>query len=158
MKYFVLRHYGLIATILCLAGVTSILVAPNYCNWQLVVTIVGGGLSSLYVAQRQRLEELKLFKELFTEFNNRYDSLNEKLNHILRVDPTEPLKSEELDILNDYFNLCGEEYLYYKEGYIYKEVWRAWFNGMKIFFENPRIKSVWKKELENGSYYGLQLE
>jgi hypothetical protein len=58
--------------------------------------------------------------------------------------------------LFDYFNLCGEEYLFYSQGYVYPEVWKAWFNGMEFFRPNPRIRQLWNEELKTGSYYGLQ--
>jgi hypothetical protein len=61
-----------------------------------------------------------------------------------------------LDTLYNYFNLSGEEYFYYKQGYIYPEVWKAWRNGMKIFYQVERIKQEWDKELSNDSYYGLK--
>ena len=62
-----------------------------------------------------------------------------------------------LDTLNDYFNLCGEEYLFYRRGYIYPEVWKSWVAGMKIYYANERIKKLWAQELSNQSYYGLNV-
>lgn len=47
--------------------ITSTLVAP---------------LGFCYFAQKQKLEELRLFKELFTGFNHRYDEMNESLADI----------------------------------------------------------------------------
>ena len=45
-------------------------------DWKLVVTLVGLTVSLIFFVQKQKLEELKLFKELFTEFNRRYDEMN----------------------------------------------------------------------------------
>jgi len=57
----------------------------------------------------------------------------------------------------DYLNLCGEEYLYYKRGYIEPSVWHAWQNGMKSILEAPSIYAVWVAEKKTGSYYDLPL-
>jgi hypothetical protein len=51
--------------------------------------------------------------------------MNEVLNGIVNGPADQSLKPEERTILNDYFNLCGEEYLYYTQGYIFPAVWKA---------------------------------
>ena len=157
VKNFVLRYYLPIALTACLLVIIVALIVRDDVDWRLSVTIVGGILSSIYFVQKQRLEELRLFEELFTEFNARYDELNESMNRILRGDSEAKLEPDELDILYNYFNLSGEEYFYYKQGYIYPEVWKAWRNGMKIFYQSQRIKEEWEKELANDSYYGFKL-
>jgi len=124
----------------------------------LAITIVGSVFSFFFVIQKQASEDIRLFKELFVDFNKRYDMLNEKLNRIVDADPTSPLTEEEKDILNDYFNLCSEEYLYFKQGFILPEVWRSWCNGIYFFMENPRIKSMWADEQKSLSYYGLTMQ
>ena len=158
MKHFMFRYYVVIALVLFLATVVLVMLAYDSVDLEIIVTIIGVILSFVYFVQKQALEELRLFKELSTEFNQRYDRLNENLNRILLGDPDDELTAEELDVLNDYFNLCGEEYLFFKKGYIYPEVWKAWMNGMKIFYQDERIREFWLKELETDSYYGLRLE
>jgi hypothetical protein len=54
-------------------------------------------------------------------------------------------------------NLCAEEYLYFKSGYVDAEVWQSWLRGMRFFAAKPEILSVWKEELASGSYYGFSL-
>ncbi len=156
MKWIIYRYCVPGGILLCFAFIAVGAVASL--PWKLIFTVVGGILSFIYFMQKQKLEEIRLFKELFVEFNARYDDLNEKLNRIAAEDDSkEEFESGELDILFSYFNLCGEEYFYYKQGYIYPKVWKAWRNGMKIFYRNKRIREAWAKELENDSYYGFQL-
>ena len=124
----------------------------------LFITIIGGLVSLFYFIQKQQLEELQLFKELFTEFNCRYDKLNEDLNRIVDHPSDTELTDDEDNILNDYFNLCAEEYLFYKRGYIYPEVWRAWQNGMLYFLRDKRIREKWVEEFKSDSYYGLSVK
>ena len=157
MKHFIFRYYILIALVGCFIAITAVVKTHQTFNWQLAITIVGGGFSFIYFIQKQKLEETRLFKELFTEFNERYDRLNEKLNSIVTGNENAELSSEELNDLYDYFNLCGEEYFFYKQGYIYPEVWVSWVNGMKDFYRNTRIKTIWEKELESNSYYGFKI-
>lgn len=120
----------------------------------LLLTILGGLISFFYFVQKQQLEELGHFKELFKYFNEKYDDLNEKLNEIAGADENKELAKEEIDTLYDYFNLCAEEYLYYAKGYIYPEVWTAWCNGMEFFLRDKRIQNLWANE-DSASYYGL---
>jgi hypothetical protein len=156
MKYFVFKYYFGIAMLLCIGAVVVGINPWQHIDWKLVATFIGSVISSVFFLQKQRLEELKLFNELYTTFNSRYDALNESLNKIRRGDSEKNLVPGELDTPYSYFNLCGEEYSYYKQGFLYPEVWKAWRNGMKIFYQVARIKQEWDKELSNDSYYGLK--
>ena len=116
---------------------------------------IGGGL--VFFVLKFHLEEVKMFKELFDKFNERYDAMNEDLNAICSERPERKFSDEEeKNKLYDYFNLCAEEFLCYKKGFIYPEVWKAWLNGMRFFYGSTRIKKMWDTELErNKSYYGM---
>lgn len=156
LKQFLFRYYGLIALIaFSVVAVLALTSVPDF-DWKILLLSVSAILSFVFATQRQKLEELKLFKELFTEFNGRYNELNEGLNNILGGNSSAELSKVESDLLYDYFNLCGEEYLFYDQGYIYPEVREAWRNGMKIFYGHERIKKLWDQELKTGSYYRLR--
>ena len=58
----------------------------------------------------------------------------------------------------DYFNLCAEEYMFYKLGYIREEAWQAWLEGMRHYYDNPQIRELWDDELKQDSYYGFPKE
>lgn len=127
-------------------------------NSQTLLTIIGSLAAFVYFIQVQQLQKLRLFKELFQEFNGRYDKLNEGLYQIMREEPNKTLSDNDMVVLFDYFNLCSEEYLYYKRGYIGPDVWKSWKNGMLYLFKNKRIKDAWEIETENNSYYGFEEE
>jgi len=111
-------------------------------------------------------EDDKMMKELFKDFNERYDELNDKLYLIVepRTD-SDAMKSilmegfEKKSVIIDYFNLCAEEYFWYKKGRIDEKVWLSWSTGMNYWYNHSsgKIKEVWKEEIEqrNGtkSYY-----
>jgi hypothetical protein len=122
---------------------------------RLIATTLGTALTFCYLVQKQKLDELQLFKDLFTDFNRRYNEMNEKLEDIRagnrRIDP------ELRSTLVDYFNLCAEEYLFFKEGYIHREVWSSWCRGMVYYLRDDRIRQVWNAEMVSDSHYGLRL-
>ncbi|NJM54784.1 MAG: hypothetical protein HC841_01605 [Verrucomicrobiae bacterium] len=154
-KHWVLRHYLWIACAMMLAAFGAAFL-PQFETWQTRLGVLAFPFAFLVTTQKQKTEELELFKKLFTEFNDRYDGMNEELNAIMNTPTDEQLSQNEQSQLFDYFNLCGEEYLLYRQGYIYPEVWNAWCNGMKIFYKNPRIKKLWDDELKSDSYYGFR--
>ena len=101
---------------------------------ELFMSAIGAVAGFTYFLYRQHLDETKLFKELFVEFNLRYDVLNDHLNVIL-FGPSEGLLSaSEREHLFSYFNLCAEEYFFYTAGYVDYQVWAAWYRGMQVFF------------------------
>lgn len=69
---------------------------------------------TLYIGiLQQRLNNDRIFKELFQNFNNRYDSYNDLINSCNR-DRTKKLTEVEKNLVIDYINMCAEEYLWFK--------------------------------------------
>jgi hypothetical protein len=122
---------------------------------ELLFSGIGAVAGFTYFLYRQHLDETKLFKELFVEFNARYEKLNDDLNKILYGPLQGELTNAERELLFSYFNLCSEEYLFYKAGYIDQYVWKSWRKGMDIFFKHPRISPLWESERATDSYYGF---
>jgi hypothetical protein len=114
-------------------------------------------LGVAYFLQQQHIEQARFFQELFTEFNRRYDILNNRLFGHLAQDAKTLFNAEQKQDFVDYFNLCAEEHLFHEAGYIYDDVWKAWRNGMRQFRRDSRVLDLWKKEYETGSYYGFDL-
>ena len=105
-----------------------------------------------------------MLKQLFTEFNSRYDAINNYLVQIEGEYPTLELleNAENSNFLKqkviDYFSLCAEEfYWFYHKKRIDNLIWNSWQSGMNYWYNNvPAIKSLWDREVEtNGkeSYY-----
>lgn len=131
---------------------------PALNNKEFLGSAVASAIGLSYFALTNHLGEVGVFKELFERYNQGYNKLNEQLNGILNGAGDAPLSRSEIDILFDYFNLCGEEYLYFRKGMIYPEVWDAWLNGMAVFYKKERIRKLWDSELKSCSYYGLSSE
>jgi hypothetical protein len=144
--------------LLAAAVVSGVLaLAPTDQHLQLLLALIGASGGFVGFLYSQHLQETQLFKQLFTEFNRRYDLMNEPLEAIRRRPDGEPLKPEEHRKLVDYFNLCAEEYLFYRSGYIDDDVWEAWSRGMLYFAQDAEIRTLWEKELRMQSYYGFSL-
>jgi hypothetical protein len=122
---------------------------------EVLIAVAGAVLGLAYFIQQQHLQNARFFKELATEFNRRYDSQNGKLLRHIGEDRGKPFTPEQTHDFIDYFNLCAEEWLFYKAGYIYDEVWQAWFNGMRQYGSDPRVARLWQQEQRTESYYGL---
>src|SRR5438477_254599 len=115
-----------------------------------LLSVVGALAAFVYFLYQRHLEDTKLFKELFVEFNARYDKLNNELNRIRALTELEPADTK---ILFDYFNLCAEEFLFYEAEYIDEKVWQSWLRGMAHYAEHPSILALWRKEVSQESYY-----
>lgn len=83
--------------------------------------MIGGAAGVVFFCKKQKIEELQIFERLFTAFNQRYAALNDGLQAIVAGTVADDAQAR--DCLNDYFNLCDEEYLFYREGRILPEVW-----------------------------------
>jgi hypothetical protein len=122
---------------------------------EVLISLVGAVAALVHFLYSQHNHNTERFIALFREFNARYDALNSGLNELLKRDGSLLLSGKDEQLLFDYFNLCAEEYLYFKSGYIDPEVWKSWVQGMRFFARNAEIRRLWKKELAAGSYYGF---
>lgn len=146
----------IVAFLLLAVGLIYCWISDRRYNIAELVTAAGGIVSFVFFVQKQQLDELRLFSELFQKFNKRYAAINEDMTRLVTVPDNSVLTKVEDDTLNVYFNLCGEEYLYYKNGYVDPVVWTTWKNWMKHLLEtNSRIQAKWQKEESTDSYYGL---
>lgn len=161
IKHCLFRHnlaVFVIAILPIIVGICLWVVIGEDLGWRMMLAFSSGGISFFYFFQKQKLDEIRLMKELITNFNSRYDSLNEKLNDIRMKgskDPSIKLSQKDRVILYDYFNLCAEEYLFKEMGYIDPLIWKAWHEGMGIYFKDQRIGELWEQEEKTGSYYGF---
>lgn len=124
---------------------------------ELAISVIASIAGFFHFLYSQHSANTDRFIALFRDFNLRFDALNDRLNVIRAKGPGELLTSSEQQCLCDYFNLCAEEYRYFKSGYLDREVWMAWQRGMDYFAESKEIRRFWESELEQGSYYGFSL-
>lgn len=158
-RQLLFKHYWWVA--LALGGALSVAayVLGGDERAGLVGAAIAGTLGFCYFVQQQRLAETELFHELFTAFNARYNQMNEGLARIAdRAESLVGLPTEDRDRIVDYFNLCAEEYLFFREGYIHREVWRSWCRGMSWYLKRHPFKDVWNEEVQTESFYGLSMD
>jgi hypothetical protein len=152
-KDFIFRNYWWVASAVVAIAVFAILISKAPERMGLIGTTIATALAFCYFAQKQKLDELTLFKSLFIEFNHRYAEMNDDLEEIRagrQIDDSTLRKT-----LVAYFNLCAEEYLFYKEGFIHRAAWRSWCLGMSYYLDDKRIWKIWEDEVKLDSYYGL---
>ncbi len=124
---------------------------------ELLLSLLGSIAAFFHFLYGQHNTNTDRFTTLFKGFNERYDRLNDELNRIRASSGDAITDPKDLQWLYDYFNLCAEEYLYYKAGYIDQEVWNSWLRGMTYFAQHTGISGVWERELKQGSYYQFHL-
>lgn len=135
-----------------------------------VISAILGGCGLLvtlaYNKKNSQLANHKMHKELFTEFNKRYDALNNDLNIICTYDKAFFLgfdfgdeKTRLEGIINDFFNLCAEEYYWKRKKRIPKRVWRSWEKGMNdIYNKSEVIRHYWDEECKNEGYLSYYID
>lgn len=127
---------------------------------EIPIAIIATGISICFGIRQSKIENDKIFKELFISFNRKYDKkFNNLLNEIVAKsvnDQKYKLSRKEVKLVIDYLNFCAEEYLWYLKGRIDEAVWQSWENGMKYYLCNPSILPLVNKEKkQKDSYYGL---
>lgn len=129
-------------------------------NKEVAIAILVTGISLSIGIKQLQIENDKIFKELFTNFNSVYDAkFNNTLNRIdsnYKNKNTYILNEDEKLLIIDYLNFCAEEYLWYKKNRIDENVWKSWKNGMLYFMNIPVINEfVLNQKEQANSYYGL---
>ena len=126
----------------------------------ILAAIIVSIISIYYYWHSKKMEYDRMMKDLFKEFNARYDKINRSLHEIEKK--CKNLKDFEnhpkLEYrLNDFFNLCAEEYFWYKKGRIDNTIWNAWHDGMNDWYHGVDIiKEAWEAEIKKRgckSYY-----
>jgi len=145
-----------------IASVLAVLVFASWLYFKDTGLLIGmiASIATIYLGYvRLRIEHDTMFKSLFESFNARYDHKMNNLINSLAKSPEHKLSTDERNIILDYFNLCAEEYMWYKKGRLPKEVWSSWKAGMEFNLEVPQIRSLYiEQKEESTSYYGLMEE
>jgi hypothetical protein len=128
-------------------------------NITLIIGAIATGLTWYYSHQSNKRANDILEKELFVAFNKKYDELNSSLQIFIKTKESNfSFEGEIQNDIIDYFNLCAEEYYWYKKGRISKEVWLSWRQGMTLVFANNQIKELWEQETKNKGYVSYYLK
>jgi len=125
------------------------------------LAVVGLYISYKFSKSNECINNEKLERELFKEFNLRFDILNGPLMELKLTDNLEQLKSNSKlhKVVIDYFNLCAEEYFWFRKKRISKEIWMSWNAGMKFYFRTyPFLQELWKEEIDNEGYKSYYLK
>lgn len=125
----------------------------------LIISLIAIWLTTRYQKHTKKLADDRMMKDLFTEFNQRYDKINNKLDVISKMTEQEWNKLSEKEravkagTVIDFFNISAEEYFWHKEGRIKGNIWASWSKGMNdIFNKSKVIQTLWAEECKNEGY------
>ncbi|HMO87457.1 MAG TPA: hypothetical protein PKC18_21300 [Lacipirellulaceae bacterium] len=82
MKRFLFRYYPWVAAAGCLIGWAVVWLRAADHRLPLLGGVLAAAFGLAHLIQQQKLAETQLFKALFTEFNQRYNELNERLDAV----------------------------------------------------------------------------
>ena len=155
MKYRLKHTPGLnLSIILILAVVLALVLILSYnqtVEMEIIISILAIGISLSFSVSQSSLANDRMFRELFMEYNQRYDRMN---NDLYRITGIIELLPEDKQMIIDYFNLCAEEYLWFKKGRIPEDIWEAWKVGIKHYKNYPLFRLVAEEETSHDvSYY-----
>ncbi|AWH72623.1 hypothetical protein DCS32_00070 [Dokdonia sp. Dokd-P16] len=139
---------------------------------QVVLTILAFRFSNNFQKQQVALAKQnasiahdKMQMELHTKFSDEFEELLPNL--LILFDSESPKNKtaygEEQEAINTltirkYFNLCAEEFYWYKKGRIDKEVWNSWREGMNDFYSmSPLMQELWEDNSKDGGYKAYYL-
>lgn len=91
----------------------------------------------------------------FAEFTRRYRDIVQHVPEIFDDQTTIaslPNPQRGLQHLREYFDLCFEEHLLYRTGWIDRAAWSIWSRGMQVAFARPLIIEAWNV-VEDSSYF-----
>lgn len=140
----------------------------------IILAVVAAWLAYRHNNLTRELSNDNLQKQLFTEFNGRYDQLNDLLQFILRFSDEEELqflnasdeekfgkftKSQIRFKINDYLNLCSEEYYWHSKKRIDNRIWNSWKKGMNdVYNQSSIIQKQWQEEIKNDGWKSFYLD
>jgi hypothetical protein len=154
LRVFFFAHYWWITPLLAIVSAVVVVQysRPDNVSGNLIA-LCTVALGIIYFVQKQRADDLQLFERLFSQFNTRYAAMHERLQPVASGDVGDVGRDRE--VLDAYFNLCAEEYLFFRQGRILPTVWQAWCRGMLDYLKQDRFRAYWEREQCKGSHYGL---
>jgi len=154
------RHNILVGLLAAYSLAIILLITINHTiEMQVSIVLLTAFTSISFFLYRQHHYDAIFLKDLMIYFNDRYNSMHDDLSKILSSS-NEPraIDPDTRDVASRYFNLCSEEYIFFKLGYIPKRVQIAWEAGMMEYGKSDIIINCWKNEKNKISYYGFDFD
>lgn len=126
-----------------------------------IITALPATAIAVFVAlinkEQAKLDKRKAQRELFEKFNERFDKLNDILNDIAANKSLIELSKIEERTVQDYLNLCSEEYFCYTRQLIDKDIWKSWQVGIDNYLKTKSISELFLRERTKSaeSYYNF---
>lgn len=140
----------------------------------IILALVASWLAYRHNKLTRELSNDNLQKQLFTEFNGRYDKLNDLLEYVKNFSEEDEQNFRESSDdrrfgeysklfikfkINDYFNLCAEEYYWFAKKRVDNLIWSSWKKGMNdIYYKSSIIREQWQEEIKNEGWKSFYLD
>lgn len=149
----VIKYYFAISVLIFIGLLTIFISGTLFCiKTEWVFTLVAAWFS-LHIYRNNYFTNLIT---IMNGFNSRFDVINEQLNNLLTINDT----SKHDNCINDYLNLCSEEFYFYSQGLIPDEIWNSWLSGIQFYYQKSNaIKKYFDEQLKDNSdqYYGFSI-
>jgi hypothetical protein len=155
----------IIATLLLIIHGSQLIISAKYPDKEfglMYLGLIGGLVGILFTVQNYWTEQDKIQMHLVELFNEKYKNINGIILDIVNIDNKLASIDKKInsDAIQDYLNLCAEEYYWYKRGRLSSDIFRAWEYGMITNLVNlsmhTEIVNQIKDEMKlDFSYYGL---
>jgi hypothetical protein len=163
IRLFIYQYYLIVAIVLI--TIIALLTAKTQSiKMEHLLAGVASVLTFVIALNRESVDHHRARRKFFCSYNKRYDELNSMLNEIVTAESDNKLTKGSLEPqhtnnLNDYFNLCSEEYHGFKDGDVDIDVWCQWCVGIKQYLDKSKIiHALFIEDTKKGSFYGLTRE
>lgn len=139
--------------------IIPVLIKKDFITTQIAVIALSTTLFLGYLNYQHTQD--RLFKDLFKEFNERYNALSDQFQQLEEkytcdvklTDLAE--EKEDLKIIISYLNLCAEEYFWFDRGRLDIGAWESWRSGMSTWAKLPVVRVVFEDEVATwkAAYY-----
>lgn len=163
MKKFFSKYYlPIIAASLLVVAFYVLIICLEEKKAEVYISVVAAILVLYFGLLKHQISNDEMFLKVFSDFNSRYTNDFSNFLNELRTNVNRELTQKEVNLIIDYFNLCAEEYLWFKKGRLPKDVWNAWRTGILENLNIKQVHQIYLAEMETDNerkaYYGLEDE
>jgi hypothetical protein len=140
---------SLYAAAIAITLIIPLLLSGNFLASQLGVITLSTSLFLGFLNYQHTQD--RLFKDLFKEFNERYNALSDQFPRLEKEYSPEvklsDVTDEDLKLIISYLNLCAEEYFWFDRGRLDIGAWESWKSGMSTWAKLPVVRVVFEDEV-----------
>lgn len=112
------------------------------------------GIIATFLAVFQwQVSKRQLGLQVMEHVHVRYCQLQVELERLPLLGSLATLSPDQTRVVSAYFNLCAEEFYWYRERHITHAVWAVWLLGMAETLRHPLFTDAWRQRFSRDYYY-----